>query len=63
MPFVGIVSAMSLSLVQEESYWLWHVLVCDQETSCDKVAKKKQAESLANACHRNQHSNLGQQNN
>jgi hypothetical protein len=22
----------------EESYWLWHVVVCDQETSCDEEA-------------------------
>jgi hypothetical protein len=34
--------------------------MCDQETSCDEVAKKKQAKPLGNACHKNQHSNLGQ---
>jgi hypothetical protein len=34
--------------------------VCDQETSCDKVAKIRWAESLGNACCKNQRSNLGQ---
>jgi hypothetical protein len=53
-------SAMSRSLIQEESYWLWHIIVCDQETSCDKVAKKKRAEPLGNGCRKNEHSNLGQ---
>jgi hypothetical protein len=32
------VSATSWSLVQEESYRLWRVVVCDQETSCDEEA-------------------------
>jgi hypothetical protein len=54
------VSATIWSLVQEESYRLWHVLVSDQETSCDEVAKKKRAEPLGNACCKNQRSNLGQ---
>jgi hypothetical protein len=36
----------------EESYRLWRVVVCDQETSCDEVAMKKRAEPLDNACSR-----------
>jgi hypothetical protein len=49
-----------LSLVQEQSYRLWHALVCDQEPSCEEVAKKKRAEPLGNACRKNQHRKLGQ---
>jgi hypothetical protein len=44
------VSAAGWSLFQEESYRLWRVVVCDQETSCDEVAMKKRAEPLGNAC-------------
>jgi hypothetical protein len=32
------VSATNWSLVQEESFRLWRVVVCDQETSCDEEA-------------------------
>jgi hypothetical protein len=41
-------------------YWLWHVLVWDQETSCDEVAKKKRTEPMGNTCRKNQQRNLGQ---
>jgi hypothetical protein len=44
----------------EESYRLWRVDVCDQETSCDEETKKKRAEPLGSACSKNKVSNLGQ---
>jgi hypothetical protein len=54
------VSATSISLVEEDFYSLWPVIVCDQETSCDEEAKKRRAEPLGNACSINQLSNLEQ---
>jgi hypothetical protein len=44
---------MSWSLVQEVSYRLWRVVVCDQETSGDELAMKKRAELLGKACSKN----------
>jgi hypothetical protein len=43
----------------EESYRMWRVVVCDQETSCDEEAMKKRAEPLGNVCSKNELSNLG----
>jgi NADPH-dependent 7-cyano-7-deazaguanine reductase QueF-like protein len=54
------ISATSWSLVQEESYRLWLVVVCDQEITCDEEVMKKRADPLSNACSKNQLSNLGQ---
>jgi hypothetical protein len=39
---------------------MWRVVVCDQETSCDEVAKEKRPEPVGKACRKNQSSNLGQ---
>jgi hypothetical protein len=35
-------------------------VACNQETSCDEVAKTEQAEPPGNASHKNQRSSLGQ---
>jgi hypothetical protein len=47
-------------ILLEESYRLWRVVVCDQETSCDEEAKKKRAQPLGDASSKNKLSNLKQ---